>query len=196
MQDYAGFKCHPLDERHCFWSGELPKKLCLSVSEFEELWEIHPPDRHQIRIAGCWIETPRWQQAYGRDYRYTGAVNHALPIPEILKPHLAWAQTGIDCRLNGLLVNWYDAGRKDYIGKHRDSIHDLVDGAPIVTLSFGGERVFRLRPRKGKGFAGFRTAHGSVFIPPSRTNPSWSHEVLKPKRGQRQNRISVTLRAF
>jgi hypothetical protein len=38
-----------------------------------------------------------------------------------------------------------------------------VEGAPIVTISLGATRVFRLSPMKGKGSVDFEAAHGAVF---------------------------------
>ncbi|MGE0707017.1 MAG: hypothetical protein AB7N76_02500 [Planctomycetota bacterium] len=42
------------------------------------------------------VGTPK--QAYGEDYRYTGRVNRALPVPDLLAPLLAWAQVAVDAR--------------------------------------------------------------------------------------------------
>ena len=52
----------------------------------------------------------------------------------------------VDDRLNGLLLNWYDGRLGHYIGKHRDSRVNMIHGAPIVTISLGEERSFRLAP--------------------------------------------------
>ena len=61
-------------------------------------------------------------------------------------------QAEIEPRLNGLLLNWYDGGVGHYIGKHRDSDVNRVEGTAIVTLSFGEARVFRVRRWRGQGF--------------------------------------------
>ncbi|MBN8616275.1 MAG: alpha-ketoglutarate-dependent dioxygenase AlkB [Deltaproteobacteria bacterium] len=140
------------------------------------------------------VKTPRWQQAYGADYVYTRNVNRALDVPIELEPLHAWAREQIDPRLNGLLLNWYDAESGHYIGKHRDSTINMVHGAPIVTVSYGGERRFRLRPWRAEGMRDFRAVDGAVFVLPYDTNKAWTHEVPHAARGGR--RISVTLRAF
>jgi len=57
---------------------------------------------------------PRWQQAYGHAYRYTGSTNRALPVPAVLEPFLTWVQSTVDPRLNGLLLNWYSASMGHY----------------------------------------------------------------------------------
>ncbi len=106
-----------------------------------------------------------------------------------------WACEKIDARLNGILVNWYDATLGHYIGKHRDSTANMISGAPIVTISFGESRIFRLRPWRGIGYQDFPTSSGSVFIMPYDTNLSWTHEVPSSAKN-RGRRISITLRAF
>jgi alkylated DNA repair dioxygenase AlkB len=195
MSDAIGFLPHELANDHRFYSGRLPKTLLVTSAEFEALWEMHPSEYHKIKIHGRLVRTPRWQQAYGNDYHYTGRVNKALPMPPILEPLLTWCREAIEPRLNGLLLNWYDSSLGHYIGKHRDSTKNMVSGAPIVTVSFGDTRTFRLRPWKGQGYRDFAATDGTVFIMPYETNLVFTHEV--PRAGTSVGkRISVTLRAF
>jgi alkylated DNA repair dioxygenase AlkB len=189
---------HVLFERYSLFTARLPAELDREAhSRFEELWALHPERFHEITqpFTGKTIPLPRWQQAYGRDYRYTGSVNRALAIPPILEPFLAWARALFDRRLNGLLLNWYDAAQRHYIGPHRDSTVGLMVGAPIVTVSLGAPRTFRLRPLRGQGFVDFAAMHGSVFVLPWESNLDLKHEVPLRK-SARGRRISITLRAF
>jgi alkylated DNA repair dioxygenase AlkB len=192
---YPGFVCHLLDDRHRFYSGHLPDGLRCDAERFELLWRLHPEEFHEIQMVGRPVKTPRWQQAYGRDYHYTRQTNRAMPVDPLLAPLLDWVRAAIDPRLNGLLVNWYDGEQGHYIGPHRDSPTDLVVGAPIVTISFGEERTFRLRPYKAKGHQDFPASDGVVFVLPYETNRAWTHEVPS-RQGERGRRISVTARAF
>ena len=66
---------------------------------------------------------------------------------------------------------------------------------PIVTVSFGEERVFRLRPYRGRGYTDVQARDGDVFLMPYGTNLAWTHELPRFKR-YRGRRISVTVRAF
>ncbi len=187
---------HRLDDACSLFEGELPEPLRAEGEAFEAMWALHPSDYHVIKMHGREVKTPRWQQAYGADYHYTGRVNRALPVPESLAPLHAWAREHIDERLNGLLLNWYDAAREHYIGKHRDSRIGMIDGTPIVTVSFGDTRTFRLRPWRAKdGRRDFVARDGSVFVMPFETNLAWTHEVPHDA-ASRGRRISVTLRAF
>lgn len=193
--NYSGFTCHELDGTHTFYSGRVPPHLEINDSQFEDLWNEHPNEFHEIMMHGRLVKTPRWQQAYGKDYHYTGNVNKALSVPPLLEPLLAWTQEMFDSRLNGILLNWYDGNLDHYIGAHRDSTINMYEGAPIVTVSLGQERIFRLRPWKGRGMRDFPAPNGTVFVMPYATNQAWTHEVPKSKRYQKR-RISVTLRAF
>jgi len=146
-------------------------------------------------MHGKLVQTPRWQQAYGRDYFYTQRLNRALPILPAMQPFLDWGVKAIDAQLNGILINWYDGTLKHYIGRHRDSTADMVYGSPVVTISLGDERIFRLRPWKGQGIRDFPATNGTVFIMPWDTDQAWTHEV--PRRARDcGRRISITLRAF
>tara|TARA_R110002096_G_scaffold238581_8_gene430174 strand:+ start:9279 stop:9884 length:606 start_codon:yes stop_codon:yes gene_type:complete len=191
----AGFERFGLDAVHQLWMGRLPDDLRRDEAGFEELWRLHPPEFHDVRMGGRWVKTPRWQQAYNRDYAYSGSTNSALEVPELLFPYWQWALDSVDERLNGLLVNWYDGALGHYIGKHRDTPNQLTPGSPIVTISFGEARVFRMRPWRGKGFQDFHVTDGSVVVLPFTTNETWSHEVT-PTRNRQGRRVSVTLRVF
>lgn len=191
----AGFECHDLGGGHTFLTGALPGDLRLDALAFEGLWRMRPPEYHELLIHGRAVKTPRWQQAYGKDYHYTGRVNRALTVPPILEPFLDWARGRVDECLNSLLVNWYDGALGHYIGRHRDSTRGMGAGTPIVTLSFGEERVFRLRPYRGTGRTDFTAHDGDVFVMPYETNLAWTHEVPRA-RASSGRRISVTLRGF
>jgi alkylated DNA repair dioxygenase AlkB len=178
--------------------GSLPNPLQPSPEQFSALWEMHPLDYHEIKMHGRMVKTPRWQQAFGHDYAYTGRVNRALPIPTNLEPLVSWAREVVDTRLNGILVNWYDSALRHYIGRHRDSVSGLVEGSPIVTISLGAERTFRLRPwpsKLGGPRVDLPATDGAVFAMPWATNRAYTHEV-PAGRACSGRRISVTLRAF
>ena len=184
-----------LDADHELLLGRIPERLLPADDLFDELWNLHPPEFHEIIMAGKPTKMPRWEQAYGRTYQYSGRENVALPLHPIMQPYLNWAKDEIDSRLNGMFALWYDGSVGHYIGKHRDSTIDLINGAPIVTVSLGESRKFRMRPLKGKGYQDFPIEHGSVCIIPFNTNEAWTHEVPKSSR-RKGKRISLTMRAF
>jgi alkylated DNA repair dioxygenase AlkB len=175
--------------------GRLPEELRPDSARFAALWDLHPDDYHEIMMHGRLVKTPRWQQAYGADYFYPGNTNTAFPVPPILEPLRDWSHRTIDKRLNGLLLNWYDGELGHYIGPHHDSSTNMVGGAPIVTVSLGQERMFRLTNPTSKETRDFLASEGTVFIMPYDTNLAWKHAVPKLVR-YRGRRISITLRAI
>jgi len=194
----VGFHTHHLADGHVFYDGHLPGRIGSPSALFAELWALHPADYHEINVHGRTVKTPRWQQAYGVDYHYTGRVNKAATIPPMIDPILTWCRAVIDGRFNGLLLNWYDAELGHYIGPHRDSRKNIIVGSPIVTVSLGHERVFRLRPwpsRKGAWRRDFRACDRAVFVMPWETNLAVTHEVPLARKNAGQ-RISITARCF
>jgi alkylated DNA repair dioxygenase AlkB len=187
----------PLDPEHAVQARSLPPELLPDPPAFEALWALHPAEFNSIHMAGRPVRLPRWQRAYGEDYRFSGSVSEAAPMDPLLAPYLAWARQAIDGRLTGLLVNWYDAERAHHIGKHRDSPIGLVPGAPIVTISLGASRLFRLRPygREGER-VDVPVDHGTVLVLPWAVNQRFTHEVPYRPSKDSGRRISVTIRAF
>lgn len=184
-----------LDDVHYIERYNQVTSFILNTTEFETLWAEHPEEFHEVVMHGKLVKTPRWQQAYGKNYEYTGSRNNALPISEIHRKYLDWCREKIDARLNGLLLNWYDGSSKHYIGKHRDSTRGLLKGSPIVTISHGEERIFRFRPWRAEGFRDFLVRNGDVIVIPWETNKRFTHEVPHFSKYHRR-RISVTLRAY
>ncbi len=195
----AEFEPIQLEEGYAVYTGRLPSPLLdqvLDDSWFERFWNQHPAEYHQIIMHGRSVLTPRWQAAFGRDYEYTGTVNTAAPISADIQPFLSWAQSAIASALNGVLVNWYDGARGHYIGAHRDSTKNLDAQAPIVIMSAGEARVFRLRRWRGDGRKwDVLVEAGSVLVLPYQTNLVFTHEVPSSKR-LTDRRISMTFRAF
>jgi len=93
------------------------------------------------------------------------------------------------------LLNWYDGQQGHYIGAHRDDTRDLHKDSPIVTISLGQERIFRMRRIGQKGFKDFTVRNGEVLVIPWDTNLKWTHEVPSFKK-YIGKRISITLRAY
>lgn len=162
------------------------------VVDFDQLWNLHPAERHWIKIGTKDIQVPRYQQAYGKSYSYSGNINHALPITEELNEFLNYGIQNIDNRLNGILINWYDASENHYIGPHSDSTTDLIPGTPIVTISLGDSRLFKI---SGSINEIIETMDRMVIVMPWDINKSCKHEILKTSTKQ-SKRISITLRAF
>lgn len=174
---------------------KLPDELFVQQAVFNKLWLLHPAEFPSIFLHSRQVALPRWQQAYGRSYFFSGQSSRAKSVPAILKPYLIWAQQRIDQRLNGMLLNWYDSRAGHYIGAHRDSTSGLVIDSPIVMISLGGSRVMRFRPLGQSGYKDVEIDNGDVIVMPFSTNKYYKHEIPRFKRHQ-DKRISITLRCF
>lgn len=71
--DRTRFEPVNLDKHHQIFLARLPSDLNPEAQQFQKLWDLHPAEYHTLKMHGKLVKTPRWQQAYGRDYRYTGA---------------------------------------------------------------------------------------------------------------------------
>lgn len=198
MNTLAGFLRHDLGGGFTLWETMIPKRLVFSAEQFQKLWNLHPATFPEITIHGRPVKTPRWQQAFGVDYHFSGQMSKARPLPPVMMPLISWVRGTIDFRLNGVLLNWYDGARGHYIGRHRDSRINMVQGAPIVMISLGEIRVLRIRLWRNQAQTGkrdFPLRNGSVVVMPYETNLAFTHEVPRFSK-YRGLRISITLRAF
>jgi alkylated DNA repair dioxygenase AlkB len=171
----------------------LPADLDIRGDAFTYLWNLHPLE-YACLPRGGGVPMPRWQQAYEHDYPYSGQIAVARPLPPVLEPLFAWVKANIDNRLNAVLTNWYDLSLGHSIGKHHDNTREMLLGSPIVTVSFGVSRPYRLRLPNRAGYIDISTKPGLVIVTPWETNKKWTHEVPPTKTPGR--RISITFRCF
>lgn len=81
----------------------------------------------------------------------------------------------------------------DHIGYHFDKTRDFVNDSNVITLSFGGERILRLKHNKTKITEDVHFKAGSLFILGWKTNSIWKHSIVKTKRSC-ERRVSLTYR--
>ncbi len=196
MSAFTDLLATTLEGGERLFTGRVPDELIWNQTQVEDCWSMRPAERHTVMMFGREVEVPRDQQAYGKSYSYTGCCNKALPIPKLLQPLLYFVRETIFSDLNGILLNWY-SGPEEYIGPHSDSTINMVQFSPIVTVSFGETRTFRMSKGKGKEKRVFDypAKNGSIIVLPWETNRAWKHGV--PKRARYDGRrISVTMRAF
>ena len=205
---------HSLTQRGDSWVDcfRLPSHLVPTKEQFEALWQLHPAEYGEVKIMGKPVKTPRWQQSYGLEYRFSGLTHSAMPVPPQVQPYLDWANTlreylapfGKDTALNQSLVNWYQDGGH-YIGFHSDDESQLAQSrrgeSLVFSISLGQEREFVLRPRKGTQGETVRLAMptGCVVVMGGRCQKTHKHAVPKVAgaKGQRLGRrINLTFRCF
>jgi alkylated DNA repair dioxygenase AlkB len=176
---------------------ELPKHLNDECVPFEDLWELHPEDFGHVKIFGKVVETPRWQQSYGRGYNFSGMYHDGLRIPKFIHSYMDWANSLGMGKFNQIFLNWYGSGHH-YIGSHQDDETQLVNDSPIISISRGATRVFRLRHKK-LIIRDLLLKDGTVVVMGGKFQKEFHHEVPKIA-GEKGNnvgrRINITLRQF
>jgi alkylated DNA repair dioxygenase AlkB len=173
----------------------LDKGMGLTKTEdFDTIWGIHPVERGVIFMYGKPVEVPRWTQAYGISYRFSGKNHIADPIPDIIKPYHNWANSLGYGEFNQILVNWYEGG-KDSVAAHRDL--SLIPGSPVITYAMGSTRSLRVRQVGIKGFRDHPMPNGSYLVMGGAFQEEMTHEI--PKIAEKKGigkRISITFRQF
>lgn len=203
---------HRLCDRSWVDSLRLPSELKATREQFEALWALHPEERGQIKLLGQLVDTPRWQQAYGKPYRFSGMDHAALAVPAEVQPYMTWANTlveylapfGAEARFNMVLLNWYQDGAH-YIGWHADDESDMrknKEGETVVlSVSLGQQRQFALRPKQGQRGESLKLEmpDGCVLVMGGRCQSTHKHSVPKvagKKGAALQRRINMTFRVF
>lgn len=201
-----------LTENSWIACGPLPEDKMLNKMQYDILWDMRPKERHTIKLFGKTCTLPREQMVYGVDnYSYSGKVFPSQPIPPMLKNYLDWAnefESNISntdgteyIPYNMILVNWYKDGT-DYIGAHRDDEKQIIPKTNVMTISFGAERIFRVRhaPKQGEvddkiKRKDYKVKHNSFLIMGGHFQEEFKHEIPATKKVL-TSRISITLRKF
>jgi len=164
---------------------------------FENMWQLHPTEYGKVMMFGKVVETPRWQQSYGKGYRFSGMEHKGIDIPDDVQKYLDWANSLGMGEFNQILLNWYASGHH-YIGSHQDSETQLVKDSPIISISRGATRTFRLRENKVIA-KDILVPDGTVLVMGGKFQKELSHEIPKigGKKGEGVGRrINITMRQF
>lgn len=182
-----------------------------------EVWATRPAQPTRGMVMGREVDFPRRTAAYGVDYKYTGQVQRSEALDDA--PAVARQATLALCSVaalsqhNALLVNWYEAKDKEYMGAHSDDERELVPLAPVVSLSWatrGHYRRFRFTARKGVvdallpdawglGSGTMPLRNGCLVVMGGQCQATHKHELMKPTKalGETEGRrVNLTLRAF
>jgi alkylated DNA repair dioxygenase AlkB len=139
-------------------------------------------------------DTPRLQQAYGKDYAFSGTISKALPIPEIFVGLIEYMNMRYSRNFNMLLINWYLTG-ENYIGMHSDDESKMTPDSPVITISFGSTRDFVLKNKTTNEKIMIPMTNNDVLVMGGKCQKTHRHGVPKRLR-VKSPRISVTLREF
>jgi alkylated DNA repair dioxygenase AlkB len=187
-----------LDDDSWIEMGNLPDGL--KNTDFDTLWSVHPDNYNQIKIYNKLVDMPRYTETYLKNYIYSNVEHKAKPLPQEFKPFFECANK-LDSTVdyNQVLVNWYENGNH-YISAHCDDEKQLIDEHPIISISLGAERVFRIRDKETKKIVkDIVMKDGTYLIMGGKMQHRFTHEVPKitgnvgEKTGKR---INITFRKF
>jgi alkylated DNA repair dioxygenase AlkB len=188
-----------LDDESWIEQGYLPSDLVESYA-FDALWRLHPEEYSELCIMGKTVKTPRWTQNYLKTYQFSGTNHRAQPLPRELEPFFVWANTlDADVTYNQVLVNWYANGHH-YIGPHSDAEKQLVKHSPVLSVSLGQERVFRVKRKSDHtDVLEVKMPHNTYLMMCGKMQERFLHEVPKVNGNKGEalgKRINITFRVF
>jgi alkylated DNA repair dioxygenase AlkB len=209
------YKRHALNTGGSSWvdSFQLPDQLKLNRVEFEQLWTLHPAELGQVKLFNKPQATPRWQQAYGQPYHFSGMQHDALPVPPLVQRYMDYANSlgeyvGDEKQgsFNMALLNWYQDGAH-HIGYHADDESEMRksrDGETMVfSLSFGQQRPLALKPKSSAAADNValkvEQPNNSALVMGGLCQRTHKHAVPKVQGAKGKNmgrRINVTFRKF
>jgi alkylated DNA repair dioxygenase AlkB len=135
-----------------------------------------------------------WVGDEGCAYTYSGVKKEPQPwTPELLliKNQL---ETIAQCEFNSCLLNLYHDGSEG-MGWHSDDEPELVQTAPIASMSLGAARKFSFKHKIDKTTASLMLERGSVLLMHAPTQTFWNHSLVKTTRPVGP-RINLTFRAI
>lgn len=194
---------HYLTENKKSWvihaKGYLPNYDSNAVSQ---LWNLHPQDRRSISICGREVLLPRYIENYGIDYKFSGKMFRGVAAPPVLQTLIERLQPLVPCEkgtmLNNCLVNWYEDGNH-YIGPHCDNEDKLYTCSPVISLSVGATRTFRLNAKPSMKIpttdVDIKIQHGDLLVMGGNTQYTHYHSVPKTVKCK-ERRISITMRCM
>ena len=140
----------------------LKDEYKFNPQQFQVLWNQHPEKRPEIKVFGKYHKIPRWQQVYGKNYKFSGILFEAQSIPSFFQNYLDYFSKLYKCSFNMVLVNWYENG-KDYISMHSDDEKEIEPDTPVITISFGVKRKFVVKSKDGDFRKEFFLKNNDVF---------------------------------
>ncbi|KAG9563613.1 hypothetical protein KCU71_g5120, partial [Aureobasidium melanogenum] len=173
---------------------------------FDTLFNLHPEERGKVQMQNGEVESPRWHKSFLNtptfdptlhySYMFSGQDDSGIrdPLPDAFLPFLEYVNRD-DAGYDQVVINWYKDGQ-DYTAQHSDCEEGMEEGADIVIISLGDERLFKIRPKNSSHAEDLRIPcpHGSVLTMGGHTQKFFRHGV--PKSTSKDPRISITFRKF
>ena len=165
---------------------------------FKVLLETTNWKQDDITIFGKTHKQPRLTALYANNdkpYSYSNITMQPLKFTEALQNIKTKVETQTVTLFTTCLCNLYRDGQ-DSNGWHADNEKELGQNPIIASVSFGAERLFKLKHRTNKSLKHDITLqHGSLLIMQGSTQHHWLHQIPKTKKviGKR---INLTFRVI
>ena len=171
---------------------KMIKHVESSIPKFESLLNIKP----EINLFGRLIHENRDVGFFSDEsagYKYSNKIEKSKPLDKYLTKIMNVINSHFESKFNGILINRYCTGL-DYIGKHSDDERGLDSDAGVVAVSYGADRIFRIRDKKnGKIILDISTSEYPVIQMAGDFQKYYTHEV-PIQRKVKDTRYSFTFR--
>lgn len=121
-----------------------------ALTNFDQMFNLHPPNKHKIIMYMKEVKVSRWQQCYlntpkyeldileKQSYMYSGynTSKNNNELPELFQIYYDYITT-FDKRYNQVVANWY-LDKNDYIAYHSDCEIGMIPNAEISIISLYG----------------------------------------------------------
>lgn len=168
-----------------------------SESLFRELLETTPWEEDEVVLFGQRRKLSRkvaWMGDAVFTYSYSGTSKTASRWTPALMLVKERVELRTDHRFNSCLLNLYHDGSEG-MGWHSDDEKTLGRNPVIASVSFGAERIFKLKHRKSKEVVSVLLEQGSLLVMKGETQHHWVHTMPKTKKVSTP-RINLTFRLF
>jgi alkylated DNA repair dioxygenase AlkB len=135
-----------------------------------------------------------WMGDAGFTYSYSGTNKIASPWTPPLLSIKGRVESLCRQEFNSCLLNLYHDGSEG-MGWHSDDEKTLGRNPVIASVSFGAERVFKLKHRESKEVVPILLEHGSLLVMKGETQHHWVHAMPKTKKIS-SPRVNLTFRTF
>ena len=164
---------------------------------FEELLATSPWQHDEVILFGQKRILSRkvaWMGDEGFTYSYSGTSKSASPWSPALLMIKERIEQQISHCFNSCLLNLYHDGSEG-MGWHSDDEKTLGRNPVIASVSFGAERIFKLKHRKSGEVVSVLLEDSSLLGMKGETQHHWVHTMPKTKKITTP-RINLTFRTF
>lgn len=163
---------------------------------FNQLLNTIKWQQDYIRVFGKIYKQPRLTSLYANNqesYSYSNITMTPNRFTSELLKIKSKVETVCDKSFTSCLLNLYRDGQ-DSNGWHADNEKELGINPVIASVSFGAERIFKLKHRTNKDLKkDLILQHGSLLVMQGETQHNWLHQIPKTKK-KIGKRINLTYR--